>query len=391
MSVRPRPVTFVNSGDPPGSLRMVGARITDVGCCPATGDRIVDLRGDRLLPGLINAHDHLQLNTLPPLDPARRYDHVSDWIWDVDRRRRTDPMFEALVARPRNARLLVGGVKNLLSGVTTVAHHDPVYPCLSGAEFPVRVVTDFGWSHSLYIDGPEAVRDSYVQTPPDRPWIIHAAEGTSAAAVDEFDQLEELGCIRSNTLLVHGLALDQQRMIRLVRAGAGLVWCPSSNLRLFGATADIDDPAARGRVTLGTDSRLSGGRDLLNELAVARECSKLAESTLQSMVTDGGASLLRLSDRGRLEPGALADLWVLPAGKPLTTARRSDVRLVVISGRGRYADDVYASAIDARVAWDPVEVDGQPRFLDRSVTEALAAADVTEPGLELRGVNWRAA
>jgi hypothetical protein len=42
---------------------------------------------------------------------------------------------------PREERLLIGGVKNLLSGVTTVAHHDPLYSCLQEATFPVRVVT----------------------------------------------------------------------------------------------------------------------------------------------------------------------------------------------------------------------------------------------------------
>jgi predicted amidohydrolase YtcJ len=65
--------------------------------------RVVDLRGDRLLPGLVNSHDHLQLNTLPALE--------TDRIAEVDARRRRDSAFEAQVAISRDDRLLVGGLK----------------------------------------------------------------------------------------------------------------------------------------------------------------------------------------------------------------------------------------------------------------------------------------
>src|SRR6202030_2700412 len=101
---------------------------------------------------LINAHDHLQLNTLPPLETLRTYLHAREWIADVDARRRTDSAFEARVALSRDDRLLVGGLKNLLSGVTTVAHHDPAYPFLWSEDFPTSVAPDCGWSHSLYVE-----------------------------------------------------------------------------------------------------------------------------------------------------------------------------------------------------------------------------------------------
>jgi cytosine/adenosine deaminase-related metal-dependent hydrolase len=365
--------------------------IAAVGCGVSAGDRVIDLNGDRLLPGLINAHDHLQLNTLPPLDAGRRYAHARDWIRDVANRRRDDPAFEAQVARPRDARLLMGGIKNLLSGVTTVAHHDPLDACLRGSGFPARVVAEFGWSHSVYIDGRDAVRESFARTPPDRPWIIHAAEGTTPEAAAEFDQLEDLGCMRTNTLLVHGVALDPPRLRRMQQSGAGLIWCPSSNLRLFGRTAEVNDASVLNRVALGTDSRLSGGRDLLSELAVARSCLDAADDVLEAMVTDTSAALLRLHDRGRLAPGMLADLLVLPAGVSLSSAARADVRLVIIGGTPRYADGVYADIFDDAVWWAPVEVDGRRKFLDGGLVGAVSATGLSEPGLTLPDVGWRAA
>jgi len=388
-----RGVSFINAGSSNGvqSLRMVGTRITAINSASAAGDLVVDLRGARLLPGLINAHDHLQLNTLPPLESHPHYGHAHEWIRDVDERRRTDAAFEALVAKPRDDRLLLGGIKNLLSGVTTVAHHDPLYPFLSAADFPTRVVMNSGWSHSLYLDGEDEVRDSNRRTPPDWPWIIHAAEGTDAAAANEFDRLDELGCLRPNTVIVHGIALDAGRRMRLDRASAGLVWCPSSNLRLFGRTAEVDWLAQRGRVVLGTDSRLSGARDLLAELRVARERSGLSDAVLESMVTSRSAELLRLADRGSLKVGCLADLIVVPADRPLSEVSRADLELVVLGGTARYANEAHARMLAPATFWAQVRIDGFPRMLQGTLSCALAAAGCREPGLDIADLTWRAA
>src|SRR5262245_29324729 len=72
---------------PLSALRVAGGRILETGAVPQAGDRIVDLRGDRLLPGLINAHDHLHLNVYPRLRYRSRYVNASEWIRDIDARR----------------------------------------------------------------------------------------------------------------------------------------------------------------------------------------------------------------------------------------------------------------------------------------------------------------
>jgi cytosine/adenosine deaminase-related metal-dependent hydrolase len=388
-------VTFVNADSGAGdaaSVRIAGARIVAVGDAGAPGDLVVDLRGDRLLPGLINAHDHLHLNTLQPLEPTGHWRHVREWISQVNLRRRTDPTFESQIAVARDERLLIGGLKNLLSGVTTVAHHDPLYPFLVNELFPTGVVTNYGWSHSLYIDGEEAVRAAFRRTPPDWPWIIHAAEGVDDEAAGEFDRLDALGCVGANTLIVHGIALDPARRTRLEEAGAGLIWCPSSNLRLFGSTAEVSELARGGRVALGTDSRLSGSRDLLCEIGTAREASGLDTTMLESMVTRDAAALLRLPDRGVLRVGARADLLVLPEGTALARVTRADVRLVVLGGRPLYADPDYARIVAPANHWTAVRVDGRPKMLERGLVTALSAATVGEPGLEISDkLAWRAA
>jgi cytosine/adenosine deaminase-related metal-dependent hydrolase len=387
-------VTFVNAdigGGTAASLRVAGSRIAAVGGGPSAGDLVVDLRGDRLLPGLINAHDHLHLNTLPPLDSTGHWRHAREWVSQVNLRRRTDPAFESRIAVALDERLLIGGVKNLLSGVTSVAHHDPLYPFLTSERFPTYVLTNYGWSHSLYIDGDEQVRDAYLRTPPDWPWIIHVAEGVDEEAAGEFDRLDALGCLGANTLIVHGIALDRAQRMRLEGAGAGLIWCPSSNSRLFGTTAQVSELARHGRVALGTDSRFSGSRDLLCELRTARETCALEAGTLESLVTRDAAALLRLADRGALSIGARADLLVLPGGMALSSASRADVRLVVLGGRALYADADYARLVAPTTHWAAVSVDGKPKMLESGLVAALCAATVSEPGLEISDLTWRAA
>ncbi len=54
------------------------------------------------------------------------------------------------LAVPKAVRLAWGGLKNLLSGVTTVAHHNPYDAAVFENGFPVRVVKRFGWAHSLH-------------------------------------------------------------------------------------------------------------------------------------------------------------------------------------------------------------------------------------------------
>jgi cytosine/adenosine deaminase-related metal-dependent hydrolase len=373
------------------SLRVANSRIAELDAAPSTGDWVVDLRGDRLLPGLINSHDHLHLNTLPPLDPTGHWTHAREWVAQVNLRRRTDPAFESRIAVALNERLLIGGIKNLLSGVTTVAHHDPLYPFLLGEHFPTSVVRNFGWSHSLYIDGDDEVRESYLRTPPDWPWIIHLGEGVNREAAGEFERLAKLGCLRANTLLVHGIALSATQRRRLAEANAGLIWCPSSNLRLFGKTAEVCDLVRDARVALGTDSRFSGGPNLLCEIKSACHAIALPTDVLESLVTNRAAALLRLSDRGTLKVGARADILVLPQGMALSAACRADIRLVVLGGRALYADPDYARVVAPQEGWVSVRVDGKTKMLESGLVEALRAASVREPGLEISAPILKAA
>ena len=386
-------ITFVNTtvvgidGRLGDSITINGRRVERIGGAPKRRELVVDLDGDVVYPGLVNAHDHLELNSFTRLKWRERHANVREWIADFQPRFATDQRLAAARADTLAARLWVGGLKNLLSGVTTVSHHNPLHRPLS-RRFPARVVRRFGLSHSLQIDG-DRVAASYRGTPSEWPWIIHAAEGVDDEARSEVPALGRLGCLGPNTVLVHGVAMDEERTVSVLERGGGLVWCPSSNHFLFGRTARVAPFDRAGRLAIGSDSRLSGEGDLLDELRVARASAQIPAESLWRAVTSGAARLLRQPGAGRLTGGAPADLAIVRRQhddpfESLVRANRTDVRMTMIDGAPLVADTALEAAFTARrTAFRRVQVDGSPRLLARWIADRAAALGAREPGLEL--------
>jgi len=384
-----------------GSIRF-SSRVLSIGERPRNGDAVIDLAGAFVLPGLVNAHDHLELNHYGRIKGRDRYENAAGWIADMAPRLAGDPTIAARRAYPLVERLFIGGLKNLLAGVTMVAHHNPFYAELRRT-LPIRVVRRYGWAHSFRLEaqpagargepgGPVAAR--FHGTRPDMPFLVHLAEGVDEEARGELPRLEALGCLQANTVIVHGVAIDENGWRRVARAGGGLVWCPASNAFLFGRTAIVrplvnGDKAARVPVALGTDSRLTGSRDLLEELRAAREMVALPPAVLLRMVTSAAAALLKQPRAGRLAAGLPADLIVIPAlaaepGEALLLTRRRDLRLVVIDGRPLAADPDLAAVFQARkVTARPLRVDTAAKLADSGLVRRFAGCPIAEPGVVL--------
>src|SRR6185436_7740850 len=78
-------ICFVNAGplSAASSLRVVGDRIAAIDTLPAGGYRVSDRRGERLLPELIHAHDHLQFNNFPRTRVRAVHQNVGEWVADI--------------------------------------------------------------------------------------------------------------------------------------------------------------------------------------------------------------------------------------------------------------------------------------------------------------------
>ncbi len=223
-------------------------------------DSRLNLAGLRIFPGLVNAHDHLHFALFPRLGSGP-YTNATNWAADIYHPER-EPVRSHL-AVPKDLRLIWGGLRNLLAGVTTVCHHDEYHPAFD-SEFPVRVVKHYGWAHSLGFTGD--VGGCFDRTPPGAPFLIHLGEGTDAAAANEIFRLHELGALTERTVLVHAVGLNAEGWDLVKRAGAAAVWCPRSNLFTLGRTVDPARIPAGVRLALGTDSSLTAYGDLLDEI-----------------------------------------------------------------------------------------------------------------------------
>ncbi len=331
-----------------------------------------------VLPGLINAHDHLDFNCFPPCGPRRPYRNAVQWYEDV---RSADyaATRRAVRSLPRKLRLLAGGFRNLLSGVTTAAHHNPPVRYLHRRRFPVHVPRGIGYCHSLATD--PRPTDSL---PRDRgrPWVIHAAEGTDRAAAAEVARLQELGCLRPGSVLVHCLGIDRATDPEILSAsGAGMIWCPGSNDFLYQAVAPVRQLLPQTTVALGTDSAISGGGTMLDELRAARKAEPgLALRMLLEMATMAGARLFQLAPgRGEITAGSVADLVLfrLPADPgadpllaPFEAVRPS---LVVRDGIPLVGDASFHLLMDV-LGLSPVEfeLDGAPMVMPRRLHRRFA-------------------
>ena len=300
----------------------------------------LDLEGHLLLPGLINAHDHLEFSLFPRLGRGP-YANASDWaaeIYHPD----LSPVKEHLLV-PKPVRLVWGGIRNLLSGVTTVAQHNPYEDSLFTADFPVQVLRQYGWAHSL--DFSPDIVDIRKNTPAGWPFIVHAAEGTDERARGEIQRLNELGVLDRSTVLVHAVAIGNRERETIARSGASIVWCPTSNLFTLGRTLTAETVRSQAPVALGTDSALTGEGDLLDEMQCARQAAAVSAEEMYPLVTTSAARILGLYDgQGAIREQGVADL-VAVADKGQTPADAlAGLRpeLVMVRGHVRLLSDRFA-------------------------------------------------
>jgi cytosine/adenosine deaminase-related metal-dependent hydrolase len=334
----------------------------------------LDLSDHLVLPGLINSHDHLEFNLYPRLAKGPHANYVE---WAAAVYQPDSPLLKQQFGIPKAIRLVWGGLKNLLSGVTTVAHHNLYEPKVFGVGFPVRVVRRYGWEHSLHFS-PDCAQ-GYADTPRKWPFLVHAAEGTCDKAAAEIRSLEEAGLLSSRTVLIHGVALDRNGMKLLRRHSTSLIWCPSSNLFTLGQTLSSYVLRSGLTISLGTDSALTGEGDLIDELRIARGIGEVGPKRLFDMVTTTAAAVLRLNrGEGGIVEGGIADLIALASerDRPAEAIKEMNPELVVLGGRIKLLSKRLATRLPRRrkLGLEPLSIEGRGDYLvDAKISELYAS------------------
>lgn len=339
--------------------------------------RTIDLTGYLILPGLINAHDHLEFGLFPRLGHGP-YRNFLEWAADIYQPRQS-PVKEHL-AVPKPARLWWGALRNLLCGVTTVCHHNPPIPRGLRTRLPVRAVTRYTWAHSLVLG--KEIAKTYRSTPADTPFIIHAAEGVDEQSRTEIFWLDRMKALGSKTVVVHGAGMDAAGHALLERRRSALVWCPTSNEFLLGTTLDMESIRKHRRVALGSDSSLTAAGDLIDEIRFACTHARASSEETYAMVTGQAADVLKLTrGEGTLAEGAVADLIAVAddSARPcdaLSALTRENLELVMVAGSPKLLSPCLVDRLpdEAAACFERIEVDGVTRLIAAPVRNLINIA-----------------
>jgi 5-methylthioadenosine/S-adenosylhomocysteine deaminase len=400
-----------------GSLSIRGTRIERVGGLDhGTHDRVVDLGGALVLPGLIQTHVHLCQTLFRGLADDLS---LMDWL-----QRRVWPLEAAHDARSLHASAQLAASELLRGGTTSVLTmetvHDTDAVCEAVAASGLRATVA-----KCLMDADDQVPGRLkqpTQTALDEALALHARWHGAAggrlrvALAPRFavscsrELLEAVAAISAREgTLVHTHASESRGEVDIVRARTGLdnvpylaatgllsprlcaahcVWvdepaqallaerdvkvlhCPGSNLKLGSGLAPVAELRRRGVVvSLGADGAACNNRlDMFAEMRLAAllQSARLGPGALPArdavwMATRAGARTLGQQDEiGSLEPGKRADLVVV--------GRRGPHQL---PPHDPYATLVYAtSAADVRMT----VVDGDVLVDDGRLVKADAEA-----------------
>ncbi|MGD8616009.1 MAG: TRZ/ATZ family hydrolase, partial [Gammaproteobacteria bacterium] len=170
------------------------------------------------------------------------------------------------------------------------------------------------------------------------------------------DRLESLGLLSPALTAVHMTQLEDAEMARLAAAGATVVHCPESNLKLASGFCPVQKLLQAGvNVALGTDGAASNNDlDMLGEMrtaallakAVYNDAAALPAYSVLRMATLNGARALGMGEEtGSLVKGKWADLVAVdlevletqplydPVSQLVYAASRSQVSDVWVAGQ----------------------------------------------------------
>ncbi len=352
----------------------------------AAGERVErDLGARALLPGLVNAHTHLELSHLAGRVPPARAMPV--WVCDLLAARGTGlpppgPIAAAIAAARRAGTALVGDVSNSLASVqplvdsplSALVFHELLGFALRDADAYVRaaaaaletlprsprvrvsLTVHAPYSVSLELfdavgrwvrAAPPAMRCSvHLGESPEEirflrdgagPWrelleALHAWNpGWRPPACGPVAYLDRLGWLTDRLLAVHGVQFDDHDLARLRATGVTLVTCPRSNQWVGVGPPPVERFYASGvRVAVGTDS-LASVEDLsvFAELAALRRLgpSVPARRLLASATREGAVALGFGEELGAIAPGLRAELVAVDVPR-----RVADVEEYLVSG-----------------------------------------------------------
>jgi guanine deaminase len=148
-------------------------------------------------------------------------------------------------------------------------------------------------------------------------------------AKDYLDVYDRFGLVGPRSVFAHCVHVSDRALSRIAQAGAGIAFCPTSNMFLGSGLFDLAQADRHGvRIGIGTDIGAGTTLSVLHTLGEAYRTCQLRGASLDPfralhLATAGGARVIGIGDRvGALLPGQEADFIVLDSGATPLLARR---------------------------------------------------------------------
>lgn len=348
---------------------------------------VVDLGNVAILPGLINAHTHLELSWLRDrVPPAPRF---TDWVKTLlairgrpDGRMSDEqiaPMHEAIAELLSTGTVAVGDISNSLAsagpmrqaGLDGIIFHELLgfkerdgaliestrgtraAAAATGARVSIAAHAPYSTSLELFgairaavkeIPCPimsvhlgESLEEMELLEKGSGPWrgmletIGAWRDDWQIPNCDPVTYLDRHGVLDDKTLVVHGVQFDGRMLSRLAEIGATLVTCPRSNQWVGVGYPPLERFYQSGvHVAVGTDSLASvADLNLFSELKTMRWlAANVPASKILESATLIGARALGLGDElGSLSPGKRAQMIAIAL-----PAQVEDIEEFLLSG-----------------------------------------------------------
>ena len=383
----------------PGFVAIKDDRIISLGpmanlSSPDMSEKIIDVHGGIVMPGLINAHTHAAMTCFRGLaDDLPLMTWLNEHIFPAEAGLDHDKVFygallacaemilsgttcfsdmylfedaAAMAAKKAGIRAVVGEVLYDFPS----PNYGPIEKGFEYTEMLIQkwkddpLVTIAVEPHSPYLCSPDLLKKaSNLALNNHIPLIIHLSETESEVnqIQDRYGKtpvrhMADLGVLAPNLLACHCVVLTDEDIDLLGQFDVKVAHNPESNMKLASGVAPIPKLLEKGVcVSIGTDGCASNNNlDMFLEMDTAAKLHKVSTGdptvldakTVLKICTIDSARALGLSDSiGSLEPGKKADLIVIDTKKPHLTpmyhpeshlvyaARGSDVDSVIINGK----------------------------------------------------------
>ncbi len=353
---------------------------------------------DVVLPGLIDPHNHMSYNTLPPWRAGGRlFQNRNQWrsqlgpeLYDA-----RPPRNDAIAARYSELRLILSGTTSVHKAEDTRSSHahvrnidraDDAHGLGYGDSAFRECVFPFTSSCS---DQPDYAENQDI---PERAFVAHVAEGIDEDSRSEFDEFSTNDRLGSKTSIIHCVACTGDQLSEMKATNTKLIWSPQSNIGLYGLTTNVATAVRMNMtVALGPDWTPSGTMNMLTEAKCAKQVSDdywngvVSDKRIVQMMTSNAAKSLGVFDQiGSIVPGKLADILLLSGDRrnpydAVVEANTTDVRGVFIDGARQMGDqDIYNTDIARNEFCEVIsmceidkiicvkDVAGEPNRFDRS-------------------------